>query len=281
MSGCGLLRTGMMADMRCRMRGRGAASGAAILAAMLVGYPTSYAQPAQEQPPVAEYRLELPSLAEELGQPGPVQPENAPDAASLPDSTKNKQEPADQLTGQPDEPAAIDRAIEAFPLPIPGEPDPESAASKRDGGGMGADQSEGRAGDADKGAAAAILDAARHKRVLLRGLDKITGRIVPIDLPVNTPISFGSLRITARDCHKTPPEETPEISAFLEISDVGLMGQSDLLTEGQRAVLVSEEGAKQVFSGWMFASSPAISALEHPVYDVWVIDCIANSPDNR
>ena len=62
-----------------------------------------------------------------------------------------------------------------------------------------------------------------------------------------------------RRCHKTPPEEPPESAAFLEIVDVRPDSPEVLL-----------------FSGWMFASSPAISALEHPVYDVWVVDCITD-----
>ena len=71
---------------------------------------------------------------------------------------------------------------------------------------------------------------------------------------------FGSLEIVARRCRKTPPEEPPESAAFLEIVDVR-----------------PDSPAVPLFTGWMFASSPAVSALEHPVYDVWVIDCKADS----
>ena len=92
--------------------------------------------------------------------------------------------------------------------------------------------------------------------VILQGLDKITARVTTIEAPVGKPVTFGSLSITARHCDKTPPEETPEAAAFLEIVDA---------KPGEAPV--------KLFSGWMFASSPAVSALEHPVYDVWVIDC--------
>ena len=78
---------------------------------------------------------------------------------------------------------------------------------------------------------------------------------------MNKLLRFGSLEITPRTCSKRPPEETPEVTAFLEISD--------LKADGTK---------KKLFSGWMFASSPALSALEHPVYDVWVIDCNAIAP---
>jgi hypothetical protein len=69
-------------------------------------------------------------------------------------------------------------------------------------------------------------------------------------------VRFGTLEILARRCHKTPPEEPPESTAFIEIVDVR-----------------PDSEAIKVFTGWMFASSPAVSALEHPVYDVWVVDC--------
>ena len=92
---------------------------------------------------------------------------------------------------------------------------------------------------------------------LLQGLDKVTARITTIEAPLNKPVHFGALEITVRRCFKRPPEESPESAAFLEVREV---------REG--------EAPKQLFVGWMFASSPALSALEHPVYDVWVKDCL-------
>ena len=91
---------------------------------------------------------------------------------------------------------------------------------------------------------------------VLQGLDKITARISTFEAPLNEPVRFGSLQIIARACDKKPPEEPPESTAFLEIVDIR-----------------PDSPAVEVFRGWMFASSPAVSALEHPVYDVWVIDC--------
>lgn len=111
-------------------------------------------------------------------------------------------------------------------------------------------------------------DERRAKTVRLNGLDKITGRILSFEAPVDKPTQFGALQITARTCHKRPPEETPETSAYLEISDFG-------------AAAASASGKAQgqhIFSGWMFASSPALSALEHPIYDVWVMDCRTSLP---
>ncbi len=111
-------------------------------------------------------------------------------------------------------------------------------------------------------AAVAIGPAGAEEVALLQGLDKVTARISPIRAPIDLEIPFGTLRITARACRTTPPEEAPESAAFLEIRDARL---------GERPILV--------FSGWVFASSPALSGLEHPVYDVWVVDCknVSNS----
>ena len=93
--------------------------------------------------------------------------------------------------------------------------------------------------------------------VLLQGLDKITARVSEIKVPVGGTVSFGALQITARACDKHPPEEAPEAAAFLEVVET-----------------MPDEKPVQRFSGWMFASSPALSALEHPVYDLVVLDCI-------
>jgi hypothetical protein len=94
--------------------------------------------------------------------------------------------------------------------------------------------------------------------VLLQGLDKITARVSEIKVPVGGPaVTFGALQITARACDKHPPEEAPEAAAFLEVVEVK-----------------PDEKPVQRFSGWMFASSPALSGMEHPVYDLVVLDCV-------
>lgn len=91
---------------------------------------------------------------------------------------------------------------------------------------------------------------------VLQGLDKVTARISTMDAPIGRAIRFGTLTITARHCSKTPPEELPEVKIYLEIVEV---------RPGEVPI--------PLFRGWMFGSSPAVSALEHPVYDVWAIDC--------
>ncbi|MCH7807267.1 MAG: DUF2155 domain-containing protein [Proteobacteria bacterium] len=91
-------------------------------------------------------------------------------------------------------------------------------------------------------------------------LDKITARITELQLPLGRRVKFGTLWIAARFCYSRPPEETPETYIFLEIDDV--------LADGAEV---------RVFTGWMLASSPALNALEHAVYDVWAISCKTSS----
>ena len=91
----------------------------------------------------------------------------------------------------------------------------------------------------------------------LQTLEKITGRVRAVDVVVGEATRVGTLEIMLRSCRKRPQEETPESAAFLEINET-------------RA---SDTAATRLFTGWMFASSPAVSALEHPVYDVWVVGC--------
>lgn len=102
--------------------------------------------------------------------------------------------------------------------------------------------------------------AAPQAVAVLRGLDKVTARTSTIEAPVGETVTFGTLQIVVRYCDKTPPEEPPEAAAFLQIS------------ESKRS-----EPTEAVFTGWMFASSPALSALEHAVYDIIVVDCVASA----
>lgn len=95
---------------------------------------------------------------------------------------------------------------------------------------------------------------------VLQGMDKVTARVTAIRIPVNETGRFGTLEITVYHCDKRPPEEPPESAAFLDIRE----------SRGG-------EAPTELFRGWMFASSPGHSAMEHPVYDVWVLDCEAAS----
>ncbi|HEY1507174.1 MAG TPA: DUF2155 domain-containing protein [Stellaceae bacterium] len=103
--------------------------------------------------------------------------------------------------------------------------------------------------------------AARANTIaVLQGLDKTTARVSKFDAPVDQSVRFGTLVITVRACVKKPPEEEPNTAAFLIIDEV-------------RPGDANGVESKRVFSGWMFALSPAISALEDPIYDINVLDC--------
>ncbi len=119
--------------------------------------------------------------------------------------------------------------------------------------------------------------------VILRALDKITGRSTDFEMEVGTPKVYGSLRIDLQTCFQTPPEEPPESAAFLKITtaasvQVQTMAEPRDLSEEELNATDADE-VETRFSGWMFASSPGLSALEHPVYDIWVIACSEVDPE--
>ena len=88
------------------------------------------------------------------------------------------------------------------------------------------------------------------------GLDKITGRIISFDVAINETVQFGALQVTPRVCYSRPPTETPQTDSFVEVDEVTLEGK-----------------IRRIFTGWMFAASPGLHAIEHPIYDVWLSDC--------
>ncbi|MGD9739061.1 MAG: DUF2155 domain-containing protein [Bauldia sp.] len=88
------------------------------------------------------------------------------------------------------------------------------------------------------------------------GLDKITGRIITFDVYINETVQFGVLQITPRVCYARTPDEPPRTDAFVEVDEITV-----------------ERTIQRIFTGWMFADSPALHAIEHAVYDVWLTDC--------
>jgi len=93
------------------------------------------------------------------------------------------------------------------------------------------------------------------------GLDKITGRLTKFDVYINETVQFGALQLTPRVCYTRPASEIQRVSVFLEVDEVSLQGDT-----------------KRIFSGWMFAESPALNAIDHAVYDVWLTGCKTSSP---
>jgi hypothetical protein len=95
-----------------------------------------------------------------------------------------------------------------------------------------------------------------NQTAVFAALDKVTARISPLNAALNATELFGALKVTARACYSRGPTETPKTSAFVEVDEVLLDGS-----------------ARRIFSGWMFAESPGLNAIEHPVFDLWLTEC--------
>jgi len=135
-------------------------------------------------------------------------------------------------------------ALAVTPLPKPNLPSLASAPSARN-------TSSGTATAAAHGPLTLIM----------RGLDKISGRPTILIAPIGKTIQYATLSITARTCYSTPASETPETAAFVQIDDHR-----------------PDKPQRRVFSGWMYASSPGLNGMQHPLYDVWVINCRTAEP---
>jgi hypothetical protein len=108
---------------------------------------------------------------------------------------------------------------------------------------------------------AAMAENLKGNAVVLRTLDKVTATTQDYTVKIGDELEYGSLTVAVKHCEKKPPEDVPETYAFLQIDDLKRDGKG-------------QDGEKQrLFSGWMMSSNPAISALDHSVYDIWVIDC--------
>ena len=102
----------------------------------------------------------------------------------------------------------------------------------------------------------AFADKIKNPTAVFAGLDKITGRIISFEALVDETVQFGSLQLTARICYSRPEYENPQTTTFVEVEELG-----------------SDNQFKKLFGGWMFAASPGLNAIEHPVYDIWLTDC--------
>ncbi len=106
----------------------------------------------------------------------------------------------------------------------------------------------------------AAAEKIANKVAVFTGLDKITGRTIDFDVYVDETVRFGTLRVTPKVCYSRPATEAAETDGFVEVDEITL-----------------DNEIKRIFSGWMFAASPGLNAVEHPVYDVWLIGCRMDS----
>ncbi len=95
---------------------------------------------------------------------------------------------------------------------------------------------------------------------MFAALDKVTGRISHLEIPIDQTVEFGALKVTPRVCDTRPPTEAPNTASFVEVDEVKLTGE-----------------VQRIFTGWMFAESPGLHAVEHPVFDVWLTNCKTNA----
>ena len=110
-------------------------------------------------------------------------------------------------------------------------------------------------------AAPASADKIKHPAAVFAGLDKITGRIISFEVAIDETVQFGSLQITPRVCFSRPATEAPQTDVFAEVDEV-----------------LADKSYKRIFAGWMFADSPGLHGIEHPVYDIWLTDCKGDGP---
>jgi hypothetical protein len=94
------------------------------------------------------------------------------------------------------------------------------------------------------------------------GLDKITGQIRTFDVLIDETVQFGALQLTPRVCYSRPPTEPPRTTTFVEVDEVTL-----------------DRKIQRIFTGWMFAGSPGLNAVDHPIYDVWLTNCKTSSDE--
>ncbi len=106
--------------------------------------------------------------------------------------------------------------------------------------------------------AAPTAQAARiaNPVAVFSGLDKITGRITTFDVYVNETVQFGALQVTPRACYSRDDTEQQKVDGFVEVDEITL-----------------DRRIRRIFTGWMFADSPGLNAVEHPIYDVWLKEC--------
>jgi hypothetical protein len=103
---------------------------------------------------------------------------------------------------------------------------------------------------------AALADKISNPIAVFNGLDKITGRIISFEVAINETVQFGALQITPRVCYSRPPTDAPQTDAFAQVDEIDELKQM-----------------KRIFSGWMFADSPGLHGVEHPIFDIWLTAC--------
>jgi hypothetical protein len=212
------------------------------------------------RPPIQDDRFapQYPQYPQQVPQPAP--PPQAMPAPPPGPSSAIQSQPLAPPPGIPVQPAAAPPA----PLPGPaGPPGPNAAPGQRQPPrpGQAAQPADTAAPPTDEVVTAPPAQKIVNPTAVFSGLDKITGRITSFEVAINETVQFGALQVTPRACYTRPPTETQNTDAFVAVDEVTLQGE-----------------VKRIFTGWMFAASPGLHAVEHPIYDVWLTDCKGGSP---
>jgi hypothetical protein len=185
-----------------------------------------------------------------------------PGATAAPQQPPAPQQPAqNQQPGWPGQPAQPGEANTAQPSPAqPGQSPGVPAAANPPAGQPGAPGQPGQP-PTEEVVVEPPPQRIANPTAVFAGLDKISGRIFSFDVKINETVQFGALQVTPRVCYSRPPTETPNTDSFVEVDEVTLKGE-----------------IKRIFTGWMFAASPGLHGVEHPIYDVWLTDCKGAEP---
>jgi hypothetical protein len=205
------------------------------------------------RPPVQDDRFMPPTYPQNPQQvpPAPPQAMPAPPPPQGPQSSIQSQ----PLAPPPGLPA---QSASAPPAPLPG---PNVAPGQRQPPRTGPAPVDTPTQPGDEVVTAPPTQKIVNPTAVFSGLDKITGRITAFDVAINETVQFGALQVTPRVCYTRPPTEAQNTDAFVQVDEVTLQGE-----------------VKRIFSGWMFAASPGLHGVEHPIYDVWLTDCKGGSP---
>jgi hypothetical protein len=180
------------------------------------------------------------------------------------------QQPAAPLRDEPAQQAAPQRQPQALPGLAPGQRQPRGTPQQTQQQPAAVSPQQGQQPrqpaaveppPSDEVALAPPDHRLENPTAVFSGLDKITGRTITFDVAINETVQFGALQVTPRACYSRPPTETPRTDAFVAVDEVTLQGE-----------------VRRIFTGWMFASSPGLHAVEHPIYDVWLSDCKGATP---
>jgi hypothetical protein len=197
--------------------------------------------PFPPQPPPVQYPGQNPAQQQFPGQQNPRSQQNPPPPSATRGPAGIQSQPLPPPAGASLAPAPQNRAAPAAPTPAAPVPQQPADASTR---------------PEDTVVTETPTQKIENARAVFAGLDKITGRTISFDAGIGETVQFGALQVTARACYTRPPTEATNTDAFVEVDEVTLQGE-----------------IRRIFTGWMFASSPGLHAVEHPIYDVWLTDC--------